>query len=333
MGGEKDSIISGFLELEPAADGIDISGYIGQDKNNRFFIKGSVKKDGLSQFRVTGKAGHIDVEVEKKNEKLEIRSKIKHIDFNGTDLIADANAFLEFDKQGFNEGRVEFKNVIIDYRPFNKDFEFLLNYDESRNLLNIKSFKVGSEIEGYGYINPSEPYYTFLLWRVTDLPLEEYFTSGEYAGNISGIMNGNFSLRGPIKEVGFLAHFDVQKGKIIDLKFDSLIANLKGKGPRISIIDSRICQDEGYIVLGGEIDFSKMKEGKAFDSILYGPGDNSFMWGGWNVMKLKKDSSIKAEKFLDDELFRVSFESRAENMDSMDAQEEHFLGVEHKAKF
>jgi len=144
---------------------------------------------------------------------------------------------------------------------------------------------------------------------------------------------GKFTLKGPLKEARFLAHFDVQDGNVNGLKFDSIIANLEGKGPIISVADdSRIIKEDGYMGLGGTIDLSKLKEKKAFDRITLGPGENFFVWEGWNVTQACEKPSMVAEKYLDED-FSLSFKSYTEDKEKEAEEEKYFFGVEHKVKF
>ena len=105
--------------------------------------------------------------------------------------------------------------------------------------------------------------------------------------------------------------------------------NMKGEGPVVSIDDSRIRKEGGYIILDGTIDFSKLRDGKAFDGINYGPGENFFVWEGWSVSKNYGTKSVTAEKILDKET-TINFKAYSEETPT---GEEHFLGVEHRIKF
>ena len=174
-----------------------------------------------------------------------------------------------------------------------------------------------------------EPYHMFLNMSIINLPLEDYFVAQKPDETVSGTMNGTFTLKGPIRTAILAGHFDVQKGILGTLRFDSIIINLKGKGPVVSLYDSRIRKEDGYIILDGEADLSKLKEKKAFKSVFLGPGNNFFVWDGWSVTKANNDSSVSAEKFIEED-FKVSFKARTKDKES---EEERFFGVEHKTKF
>ena len=222
--------------------------------------------------------------------------------------------------------------MIINYTPFNKTIKIFASYDRPKDMFNIIEFRVDDDIKGSGYVRPGQSHYVFLKWAVTDLVLEDYFAAKGNEERISGMMNGNFTLKGPIEEAELSAHIAIQDGTIGDLKFDSIIANLKGKGPLISIDDSRILKDGGHIMLGGTLDLSKLKEQKAFDGITFDVKENFFVWKGWSAMQASEDLSVKAEKSLGgDENLALSFKSHMKK--NAQQEEKHFLGVESRLKF
>ena len=53
------------------------------------------------------------------------------------------------------------------------------------------------------------------------------------------------------------------------------------------------------------------------------------MWEGWSIRKEAADASVKAEKFMKDDI-SVSFKAETEDNES---EEKHFVGVERKVKF
>lgn len=329
LGNENNDFLSGFLELKRKSGALDINGYAEFNNKEKFFIKGKIEGNKPSRFRITRKGGSIDLLMENKTGGLEIKGNINHFQFNDLDLIGECVASVSAKDGHLTNIHLVFKNIIVNYTPFEKDAEFFLSYEKGKETLNITKFKIGDEIEGYGYLRTALPHYMFLNWTITDLRIEEYFGGRDLADSISGVMNGSFTLKGPAREARVTAHLDVQNGNINDLVFDSIIGNLKGKIPVVDLHDSRICKEDGYIMLGGFVDFSKMKDNKAFETIEYGPGENFFIWEGWSVIKRRRDSSVKAEKPIDKE-FTLSFEARTEKEIE---QEEHFLSVEHKVKF
>ena len=281
-------------------------------------------------FRITQAGGAIDISVEKIRGKFFIESKINHVKLQGVDLIALCQVELSTKKKQVN-AHIILKNVIVNLHPFEKQIELFLSYDSAKKVLNIKKFKIGDEIQGQGYYKLSKSQKIFLKWMVVNLHLEDYFSKETFGESISGTMNGSFTLNGPAGAARLLGHLDVQAGNIGNMNFDSIIGNLKGIGPIVSIEGSRIRKGDGYIIIGGEIDFGKLKDRKAFDNVEMGAGDNFFVWDGWSVTKARKDSSVNAEKIVAKD-FSISFKAHKSKEDAI-LPEERFLGVERKVKF
>ncbi|MFH1593670.1 MAG: hypothetical protein ABID09_03110 [Candidatus Omnitrophota bacterium] len=329
LGEKAEDFMSGFFELEGTQDELNITGYLTLSGEEKLFLNGVIGTDKPSKFRVAQKVGTTDFEVERSGNMYTINGKSNHVKINGIDFISNWNISVDTTKSDLTYINVVFKNIILNYAPLEKDLEMRFIHDAKKDVLNVSRFALGDEIEGMGYLRLSNPRHIFLKWAITNLMLEDYFKAKKKEEGMSGLMNGNFTLKGSLEEPGLLAHCDVQDGYLGETKFDSIIMNLKGSGPVISIYDSRMRKEGGYIMLSGEIDLSKLKEDKAFDEVLYDADKDFFVWEGWSVKKEIEDSSVRAEKLLDDE-FSISFKARTEETR---AEEEQFLGVERKIKF
>lgn len=332
VGKEKKDLLKGFLEIEGTSEELDVSGYLGGAGKDTLFIKGVVNTKAPSHLRVTKKKGFIDLDVEKKKDLFLISGRINHMKLAEIDIVGEFVATVRTKNKNLIDTRLAFKNLIINYAPFKSDVEIFSSYDKEKEMFDISKFRIGDDLEGSGYAQARDPYYVFLKWNVTDLAIEDYYKPKEPKKSASGLINGTFSLKGPISEAEFQGHADVQNGSMGTIRFDSIIANLKGKGPVISIYDTRILKEGGYMTLEGDIDLSKIGEDKMFEGVSFSPGENFFIWDQWSVKKETGDSSlVKMEKALDKgEEFRLSFKSKPEKIKS---EKEDFLGVEHKVKF
>ena len=329
IGRDGEGLLKGFFELEGTPERLNVSGYLGEKRQGRIFIKGVVERGKPSMFHITLNKGTIDLKIEKREKKYFVRGYVNHVVIQGIDCVGLCSATVETNDKDIVQGKISFSNLIINYLPFDKSIEFILGFDNAKEIMHITSFRVGDDIEGYGQLRLSKPHYIFLKWSVIDLDLREYFRTKNISKSMTGIMNGSFTLKGPIKEAGLRAHLDIQDGYLGDLKFDSMIVNLEGKGPLISLGDSRIRKEGGYIHIGGEIDLSKLGSREAFDGVFYGPGKNFFVWDGWSVTRSFRDLSVTVEKTLD-EGTGLNVKARSEDTKT---GEEHFFGVEHKVKF
>lgn len=293
-----------------------------------------------SSIHIALDKGELDLQIEREANRFEISGKANHVNpvrwfpSNGvklpdTDIIGRLSASIDKNTPESIDIYLAFRDLIINYKPFDKTAEIFLSYDIGKDTLNITKIRIGDEIEGSGHVRLAEPNYVFLKWTITNLDLESYSAFHGGKNNISGTMFGTLTLKGPIKEPFIHGHLDVQAGSWDGFKFDSFMASLKGKYPVISICDSRIYKEGGYMSMDGEADFSKLKGRKAFDGVSLEAGDNFFVWDQWSIMKKSEDLSVKAEKSLDEE-FDLTFKAYKEDELS---EEGHFLGVEHKVKF
>ena len=330
FGNKKDDIIKGFVEFYGEGKIIDVIGSVKINGYQDIAVKGVINVEGSSVFKLFTKEGSIDLNIEKKTDGLMLTSKIKHIKVHEVDIISECSAFLSITEEGKILSEIDVSNLIINYIPLEKNFEISLEYDKENNMLNILRFASSDEeMRGHGNVQLYSPNNVFLKWEIDDMNLARQFSSNDIKTKIGGVMNGDFMLEGPIKDINFSAHADIQNGYYEDTHFDSAIFNLKGKGSVVELNDSRVIKEKGYMKFVGEIDLSKMGSDDAFRNFSIEPGENFFIWEGWSFTKEYKDSSVKAEKSLSDEL-NVSFKAYA---DGDEEQENHFLGVEHKVKF
>ncbi|NQU95976.1 MAG: hypothetical protein HQ549_07120 [Candidatus Omnitrophica bacterium] len=237
--------------------------------------------------------GSIIAEIERENDKFTINGQINHLKIDGMDFIGEYSATVDTGDKGSLNTRVAFKNIIINYAPFSKDIEVTTSYNRIKGVLGIDDFKIGKEIKGHGHVGLTSPYAMLLKWTITDLSLEDYFTAENNNDNISGKINGNFVLEGPAREAALLAHMDVQNGDFNGFTFDSAMGDLKGKGPLISIFDSRIRTEDTRFIFGGEIDLTKLKDNKAFDGLFLEVDESAYGQNESSAIGEHSDSTRK----------------------------------------
>lgn len=225
------------------------------------------------KFLITQGKGFIELEILKEEGKVIIKDKINHIKFHGIDFIARCNATIDgIDKSSVNI-HVVLKDMIIDYMPFRKDIEIFATFDKAKDTFNITGFRMGGDIKGHGFMRVKAPKYLFLTWAITDLIAEEYLALKNIKEDVKGKINGSFTIEGLLKELRLSGHVDIQEGNFGNFKFNSIIGNLKGKGPFVTIYDTRIFQADGYFTLKGDVDLRKLKDKDAFDGISFEEGE------------------------------------------------------------
>ncbi len=239
------------------------------------------------------------VAIRKDQDKIVINTGLRHVDFKGIDIAGEAISTIE-PKLNVTKFDISFKNLIINYTPLFKDIDIQGEYIRRTNLINISSISVGGKnkkiIGGYGKIGFSNGKYIDLYLTIKDLLLEEFILTKYNEEITTGIMNGEFHIKGPLDRVKTDAHFDVQNGKIQDLEFRSLIVTLKGEGSVVNIEDGRIIKEEGSLIMSGEIDFSLFPDSKAFDNLKIETDQKIAVWNGWEISKRFQAQKIKAQK-------------------------------------
>ena len=330
VGGKKDDLLNGFFRIEKQDKRLDVTGYLNFGGKEKFAVKGTIEEEKPSRFRITPKKGHVDLEITKsEGGNFTIDGDIRHVKINDIDFIGKCSAHINSEKEGKTCAQVTFKGIIIDYTPFGKAAEISLWYDKRKEMLVISEFKVNDEIKGHGNIRLASPGYLFLKWKVINLALGDYFNNKNTGESVSGVMNGDFTLKGPPEEPELSAHLDIQEGNFGTVRFHTAIGNLKGKGSLVTIFDSVVFTKSGNFEISGTVDLARLKDKGAFNSITLESKDNFFMWEGWSVKKEAEDASVKAEKFVENDI-SVSFKAETEDDES---EEERFVGVERKVKF
>lgn len=283
----------------------------------------------VSRFRINCRDGTVDLNVGRKGEKFIIRGGINHVKIYGIDIVSSVTAHMDVNGKEPAAISLVFKDMVINYKPFDREVYIFLSYDKAKDVIDVTRFGIKGELEGYGSVRLTPQNHIFLKWAIRDLALKEYFLPSDGKLKVNGVLNGNFTLKGPLREARLSAHLNVQGGNFGDFRFDSIIANLVGEGPVIQIHETRISKKDGYMTLSGEVDLRKLRDKKPFEKVSLKTEDNLFFWQDWSVSKKNESSLVEAEKFLDKD-FKLSFKARTENANS---EEEHFLGVKHEVKF
>ena len=242
----------------------------------------TVPEDGIHELSITNGKGAIDLVIKKENGKFTVTGRFNHINpfiylssekeaFHDVDLIGEYSASIHPNNGSLASAHIIFKNMIINYTPFEKDIEVFTSYERRNGILKITRFKVASDIEGYGHIMLNAPRRVFVRCTINDLMLEEYVPRkkiGNANVSIKGTMNGNFTLEGPLEDVRLLAHLNINEGNFDDFKFDSITASLEGEDSVIRVRECKIRKTDGYFKVSGEVDMRRIDEKDAFSMIL-----------------------------------------------------------------
>lgn len=347
----KNRNVSGFVRLEGDINNAKVKGYVNLLENERVDFVGQIKNRSF-ELEIKPKSSIVKTRGSISDDGyIEADLKVSHLKLHGCDITCDGVL-----KTKGMEGELAIKNLILNYKPFS---DLKSSYKISNGVLDILNLEAGNDFKAYGKVGLIDPYEIDAVLVANNTSLSRIFSSLNIIQNpavLSGMMNGKFEFKGPVKDLKTNAHIEVRKGSLAGLDFDYLSANLRGEGPIIRIEDSRITRESGYFVLAGEIDLTKAGKGNMFEGIKMASPDTAVIWDGWNTVKMKDFEEVTMKKKMSDEFgleykkfvanekidesLRENDEYELEyNLNSNESlkfkmgQEKDFFGLEHKNKF
>ena len=337
--------------------------------NTNVAIKGifDIGNETLS-LNVSTDRGNVKVDIAFPDENTtEITVRLDHIDLNGIDLIGTIKLSVRDDgnKEIFD---VSASGLIVNYTPLNKVVEIKGEIIEDEHTLNIPSILVknagdagvagGNVVEGFIKLIFGKERQIESNIVIKDLKLEDIVLMKYDEKIASGVLNSEVKIHGSIENPKTYLHIVIQNGEMNNFKFRALSASLRGLGSIFMIEDGRINKGDGNLIMSGEIDFSRLGEGKAFDNMLIETDQKVAVWEGWQISKWvdtsrimaakklgKDDVTLTFETYANEDLFRgnqyerdnkigVEYNlSQNENIRMELKDEENFLGLEHKVEF
>ncbi len=289
---------------------------------------------------------------------LRAHASLSHLKIFGFDLMSQVDLDLVSRKiagtPAVLTGSVSTGATILNYRPF-KDVRsrFVLK----RESLYISSFDLGDEYHLSGAVALRPPYAVNLGLAVVNAYPADWlvFSKIDRTGFISGIMNGHLAFRGPAAAALSNGRVEIRDGNFKGIKFISASIAVNGKGPIISVKDSKIYQEGGFLFIDGDIDLRKFGH-RGFFGHIKAKTDRDITWNGWSLSKDDTTAEIKLKKDIDDEV-KVNFKTstatdkmtgapreqrevgidykiqKNDNINVKVKNDSTFVGVEHKVKF
>ncbi len=290
-------------------------------------IKASLAGNSQDTFKLYG---------ELSEERLSLTANLNHLIFGEFDLLT--NLSLDANKKLANSGESE--NIYGVFRSYgsvlnNKPLPELSSFFELQDkYLRLISLSLGESYDLRGIIGLSSPHTIDLSLNFYQAALNELidqFSFGQPA-DFCGLTNGFIKVTGELprpKVEGYLASKEGHLGK---LDFLSTEINLKGRYPRIQLVDSHIWREETSFILEGDMDFSKTGACGLIDflDIRFVP-DKSIVWQGWGISRGAQDQ-VHASKSISDDV-AITFDSLKENNGNNSDFEDDYrneLGLEYK---
>lgn len=358
-----DKTFFGFVRMDSGADDVKLKGYIARKDGQKSDFTARIKKTGDFEAIVQAGKGIINVQgVAFKDGGIEADFKVLHLNIGTCDIACDGRIKTEkvivpgSENSSVVIGSVETKNLAVNYKPF---LDLRASYVISNGMIKIKDLLLGDIFKASGTLQTREPYGANIQLTVNNLSISWLalaLGAKDAPSVLSGTMNGKFGFKGPLANVRSDAQFEIRKGTVGGLEFESLNARIKGDGPVVRIEDSRITRESGYFVLAGDMDFRRFGKSSFFDYIKLVGGDQAINWDGLNTSKVQnirhtsmtkkinEDISLDFKKLISEDMNdgssgygdEVQLEYKLHPNDSLRltvGQDKDFLGIEHKDKF
>ena len=126
----------------------------------------------------------------------------------------------------------------------------------------------------------------FLLSSIDDKP------------EVSGTMNGELFIEGPLDSLKTKARFEVRDGMLDTLPYKNIILNIKGDGPVLEVSDSRIIREDSYMPIEGTMDMRQIGSERFAENIVISSDENTIIWEGWDISKPGTDNKLSLSRDL-----------------------------------
>jgi hypothetical protein len=349
----RNKILSGFLSLSGTAEDASVNGYVRLFGSDDIELSGSIK-NGAASLVLRPKDGYVKVEGNFAADGiLLLKILASHIKLYGFDVTGEATV-KNIASDGL-EGEIEAKNIILNYKPFN---DVRGSYRVARDIFEVKDMDLGRICLINGRFGLHEPHVIDAVVVTDNVSLDQTLAifNPRYASMVSGTMNSKWELKGPAKKIASRIKLDIKRGRILEMKFESLSADFKGDGPVITIEDSRITRESGSFALAGYMDLTRIGKDSLFENLRISSGESAVLWDGYETAKwqdvrefrMKKKVvegiDVGFKKFVTDEKVDESVRDRDEYElsyklhpnDSFKVKYSdgsNFFGLEHKDKF
>ena len=302
----------------------NLQGRILLSQNGLIFedIKASLKENSRNALNIYG---------ELSEDHLCLTTNLEHLKIENFDVLSNLNLTLNKrlkPQDGTQNVSGSFKTYgsVINKRPFP---ELSSSFEIRDGRLRILSFSLGDNYNLRGIVNLSAPFDADLslnFYQAVPSELIAQFSFPEQP-NFSGLFNGLIKITGQLCQPKVEGYLEVNQGRIGELNFVSADINIKGRYPKISIVDSRICREDDSFIMEAEVDFSELGQQDSL-SLRLKP-DKGIFWQGWDITRLR-ENQLHMSKSISDGV-KVTFDTFMED-DSENYQDNYIneLGLEYR---
>jgi len=357
----RDQEVAGFVVIKGAIENASIKGHIKLLGGEKIDITGRIKNDVASLILMPEK-GIIKAECNfAADGVLLLKIKLSHfkvrdIDITGEIIIRNIIAKNSIDARDNSiEGELEAKGLILNYKPFN---DIKASYRISKETLELSNLDFGRICYINGRFGLREPHLVNATAVTDNVNIGQAFSifNARYGSFVQGTMNSKWEFKGPAGNLKSKIRLEIKKGRIADMDFEFLSANLKGDGPVISIEDSRITRENGSFTLAGDMDLKRIGKDSLFENLKITDGENTVLWDGYDTAKWQDVREFRMKKkitegidigfkqFVNDDKVDESLKERDvyelsyklhpnDSLKVKFSDNKNFFGVEHKDKF
>ncbi len=243
-------------------------------------------------------------------------------------------------------GTLKTYGSVLNKRPFP---ELNSSFEIQDAKLRILTFSLGDSYDLRGIVNlSSRPFNVDLslnFYQAAPSELISRFGWGAQGESgfaeqpdFSGLINGLIKITGDISRPKVEGYLEAREGRIGDLNFVSADINIKGRYPRILIVDSRICREEDFFIVEGEMDFTNLLRLCAASGRGLGQedfldirlkADRGMLWQGWDITR-RTENQVHMSKSIADDL-KITFDSFMEDAsEGLGGNYRNELGLEYK---
>lgn len=241
--------------------------------------------------------------------RLSLTVNLEHLKFGNFDVLTNL-ALTLVKKTGLQSKAQKFSGMLKTYgsvlnnRPFPEVSAYFEAGDEK---LRILSFSLGDSYDLRGVVNLSSPFEADLSLNFYEAAMDELIARLQPSEepDFSGLLNGWIRITGELARPKVEGYLEAKDGHLGDLNFVSADIHLKGRYPTILIADSRICREEDYFIMEGEMDFTNLENRNFMD--LRFSADKGMLWQGWDITRSAEDRVHMSKSIADD--FRVTFDT------------------------
>jgi hypothetical protein len=227
-------------------------------------------------------------------EDLGVYLRVDKVDLAGTEVIGDF--WMSYRDEDAPYFMLRADNLVVNKRPF-WGFVAEGRFLAEKDAIALERVKWGNGFTLSGSIGAKDPYVSDLKLVFSEVDVGKISTMfGNTKFPISGLAEGDVAFTGPIKNANVKGRFFIGEGVAGNMEFRSISTELEGKLPVIKVVDSRVVKEGGYLIVNGEMDFSKLRENKVFEKVVFETDNKVAVWEEWQISKQEKDGQVEAAK-------------------------------------